>query len=122
VSEQFVEWINKEISAKGWSSSELARRAKVTSSAMSKLLNQQNNPGLETCLGIAEALGYPPEYVLRKAGLIPPLPSGPDDERIKEVREIMRNLPEDDQEEIRQYAWYRLQLYTKRSRNGTGQT
>ena len=113
----FVDWVNKELSGKGWSSSELARRASVTSSAMSKLLNQQNNPGLEICIGIADALGYPPEYVLRKAGLIPPLPATPDDERIKEVREIMRNLPEDDQEEIRQYVWFKLQQFTKRSRN-----
>jgi transcriptional regulator with XRE-family HTH domain len=114
----FVDWLYSEIASKGWTNNELARRAGVTSSAMSLLLNKKNNPGLETCVGIAEALGYPPEYVLRKAGLIPPLPASPDDERIKEVREIMRNLPEDDQEEIRQYIWFKLQQYTKRSRNG----
>lgn len=115
---EFVDWLSNEIRERGWGNNELARRSGVTSSSMSRLLTEQNNPGLEICIGIADALGYPPEYVLRKAGLLPPLPASPDDERIKEVREIMRNLPEADQEEIRQYAWYRLQLYTKRSRNG----
>lgn len=113
----FVDWLLAEITARGWSGNELARRTGVSSAAMSNLLNRQNRPALETCIGIAEALGYPPELVLRKAGLLPPLP-GTDDQAIQEVREIMRRLPDSRRQQLREFAWFLLQQGLKDGGDG----
>ena len=113
----FIDWLLAEIAARGWSGNELARRTGVSSSAMSNLLNRQNRPAWETCIGIASALGYPPELVLRKAGLLPPW-AGQDDQAIQEVREIMRRLPDDRRQQLREYAWFLLQQEMKESDGG----
>lgn len=106
--EDFIDWLNAELAGRAWTLSELARRVGITSSAMSKITNRQNQPSFETCIGIAQALGYPPEQVLRKAGLLPPWP-GHDDKAIQEVREIMRRLPDDRRSQLREFAWFLLQ-------------
>lgn len=106
--EDFVDWLNAELAARAWTLSELSRRVGVTSSAMSKITNRQNRISFETCVGIAQALGYPPEQVLRKAGLLPPWP-GHDDQSIQEVREIMRRLQDPSRQQLRDFAWFLLQ-------------
>lgn len=104
----FVDWLYAELETRGWSNSELARRVGVTASAMSRITNRQVQASYETCIGIAQALGYPPEQVLRKAGLLPPWP-GKDDQSIQEVREIMRRLPDPSRQQLRDFAWFLLQ-------------
>ena len=59
--------------------------------AINHLLNHVSNPGFDTCKGIAHAFGYAPEDVLRKAGLLPPLPA--EDEALAEIVSIARRLP-----------------------------
>ena len=110
--DDFVDWLYAELADRGWSNSELARRVGVTPSAMSRITNRQTQPSFETCIGIAQALGYPPEQVLRKAGLLPPWP-GHDDKAIQEVRELMRRLPDDRRQQLREYAWFLLQQEMK---------
>lgn len=112
----FVDWLYAELAARGWSNSELARRVGVTASAMSRITNRQVQASFETCVGIAQALGYPPEMVLRKAGLLPDWP-GHDDEAINEVREVMRRLADDRRQQLREFAWFLLQQEMKEPGN-----
>jgi transcriptional regulator with XRE-family HTH domain len=69
--DQLIEWINEELTLRGWSLRELARRAKVSTGALSMVMNQQRGAGPEFCRSIARALGVPPEQVFRLAGLLP---------------------------------------------------
>ena len=68
---EFVKWVRGELRERGWSSSELARRSGLSSSAMSVVMTGQQRPGLQFCLGVAQGLDEPPEKLLRLAGFLP---------------------------------------------------
>jgi len=78
---EFADWLNDELSSRGWSSRELARRAEIAPQTVSAIITKSRGPGLEACVGIARAFHLPPEDVLRRAGLLPPLPPAVDNER-----------------------------------------
>ena len=80
---EYVKWVRGELRARGWSSSELARRSGLSSSAISIVLTEQQRPGLQFCLGVARALDEPPEKLLRLAGFLPIRAAY--DERIDEI-------------------------------------
>lgn len=67
-------WLTDELQKRGWSNSEVARRAGLGVSTITMVLNGQSKAGLEFCVKLAEALREPPEKVLRMAGLLPPEP------------------------------------------------
>lgn len=67
-------WLNEEIERRGWTYSELARRARISTGTLSNIMAGRNRPGLDFCVGISRALDKPPEKVLRLAGLLPALP------------------------------------------------
>jgi len=81
MSEPFVTWLTNEIKDRGWSDSELARRAGLRPSTLSMLISGRNQPGRKLCIGVAHALGIPEEFVFRKAGFLTPLPEEVDEER-----------------------------------------
>lgn len=74
VMSDFGEWLSGEAHHRGWSLNELARRAGRGSSTVSMVANGLNRPGWDFCVGMARALGLPPEDVMRRAGLLPSLP------------------------------------------------
>ena len=69
---EFGEWVQQMIDERGWSQSELARRAGTTSTTVSRVINKERLPGIEFCRGIAKAFGLPEIDVLRLAGLASP--------------------------------------------------
>ena len=71
-STEFSEWLAEEVTTRGWSYRELARRAGLSSGAISQVVTQKNFPGIEFCQGIARAFQIPPERVFRQAGHLPP--------------------------------------------------
>lgn len=87
----FSTWLMTELEKRGWTNSELARRAGVVPSTVSMILSNQKQPGLDFCVGVARALGELPETILRRAGLLPPLPAAVEEEN--EVLQIYRTLP-----------------------------
>lgn len=100
----FNDWLIKEINAKGWSQSELARKAGITRAAISLILSQSRKPGSDVCSGIAEALDYPPEFVFRMAGILPP--ARLDDPTEEELLYLYDRLPNDRKQEIRDLIRY----------------
>lgn len=114
----FVTWLNREMERRGWNNSELARRADVSPSTLSKAISGYNRPGLELCVGVADAFGLPPETVLRRAGLLPPSAEG--DPAFTELLAVLRNVSRDELLNILEYAVYRHQQGAgKRNRHGT---
>jgi transcriptional regulator with XRE-family HTH domain len=71
---EFINWLIEEIDKRGWSNSELARRASVAPATVSMIISGKSNPGLDFCVGVARAFNVPPEDVLRRAGLLPGRP------------------------------------------------
>lgn len=70
----FSEWLQGMLDERGWSQSELARRANTTSTTVSRVINRDRLPGVEFCRGVAEAFGMQDIEVLRIAGLASPAP------------------------------------------------
>lgn len=64
-------YIERELSMRGWSVRELARRSELSAGGISDVMNDRANPGVEFCKGISRALGVAPEYVFRLAGILP---------------------------------------------------
>lgn len=69
-------WILAELDRRGWVQAELARRAHVTPSHISRLLSGETKLGLELVVGLSRALETPTDEVLRLAGILPPKPPG----------------------------------------------
>ena len=51
---------------------ELAKKARLDKSIISRLINRERKPTPETLISISKAINYPPEEVFRWAGLLPP--------------------------------------------------
>ena len=73
----FVSWLEEELKQRGWSQSKLAKRGNIRANTVSRVLSHERNPGPDFCRAVARALGYPQEYVFRKAGLIDDPPPSP---------------------------------------------
>jgi transcriptional regulator with XRE-family HTH domain len=102
----FVTWLTREMEERGWSNSELARRAGMVPSAVSQVISGTRSPGYEFCVKIARPLDQPPETVLRLAGLLPRLSASREisDFTIQRFVDIIRNLPEDTQHDLLEIA------------------
>jgi transcriptional regulator with XRE-family HTH domain len=79
------EWLESELGARAWSSSELARRANISQSSVSNVLTGKQIPGLQFCKHVALALDVPADRLLRLAGHLPPMP-----EAVSEEQEAVR--------------------------------
>ncbi len=105
----FINWLIDEMNQRGWSNSELARQADLVPSTVSTVISGKYNPGFDFCLGIAKAFDYPPDYVLRRAGLLPAAPAE-DDPRYQQLLETAKNLSREELENALQYLLWRYKL------------
>ena len=69
----FADWLNSELENRGWSQSELARRAGINQVTVSRIINEGRKVGPSVAKKIAHALGVREEEVFRKVGLLPEL-------------------------------------------------
>ena len=91
--ESFQDWLANEMGDRGWSQAELARRADVTRGAISLILSQGRQPGLDTVTGIAHAFGYSVDFVLRKINQMPVRPE--DDPELEEANYLLNQMSPD---------------------------
>lgn len=91
--ESFTDWLNAELRDRGWSRSEAARRGNFSASMLDKVINGYAKPGIAFCRGISLAFGIPLEDIMRKAGILPPLP---DNDTIRQVQAQLGHLDKDD--------------------------
>ena len=81
---QFAEWFTDQLRQRGWTQGKLILQSgstdeeRLSSAAVSRYSTGKMLPDVVSCQKIARALGLPIELVLRKAGLIEPLPSETD--------------------------------------------
>lgn len=97
---EFSEWLVNEMRKRDWSQAELARKSGLTRGGISNLINRVRKPNADTCNALARALGYPPDYVMRQAGLLPRKEATDSDPRLKIIVHLVGQLDPDDQEEV----------------------
>lgn len=76
---ELLDWIDQELYKHDWNTSELARRAGLSQSAVSMVRSGQRGVSADFCIAIAKAFGERPEKVLRIAGILPPTGGKADD-------------------------------------------
>ena len=76
----------------GWSIREFARRANVSSVAITNVLNGHRSAGPDLCLGLAKATRTPPETVFRMADILPARSSTTDQQKEQELLSYFRAL------------------------------
>ncbi len=107
----FVDWLETEMAARRWRPVDLAEVAGIYQASLSKILRRERGVGPEVANDIAKALGYPPDYVFRQAGLLPPMPDEVGGEPSESYRiqaawilDIMKSLNEDERQHLVDYA------------------
>jgi len=97
---EFISWLDEELNLRGWNDSNLAKRAKLSQSVISKARSGIRPIKWEACISIADALKMPPEIVLRKAGLLPENTSQQSNPEIDELAHLFQQLSADDRKHI----------------------
>ena len=99
-------WLNEQIKLNGWSMRELARRAKIDPSTVSKILSGEENPGPKFYQGIARAFSLPLESIERldREGINPL--TAISDSFTDDLIAISQNLPEQAKKELLLFAHY----------------
>lgn len=107
----FVDWLEAEMAARRWRPVDLAEVAGIYQASLSKILRRERGVGADVATDIAKALGYPPDYVFRRAGLLPRIPDEVDGEPSEAYRvqaawilDIMKSLTEDERQHLIDYA------------------
>lgn len=95
----FGDWLGHELTLRGWSQSEAARRGGVAASTIQQVVSGVTQPGPKLCKAVARAFGMTEEEVFRRAGLLPmPVNSTSSDQRAyQEFLKKFRRLNAQDQ-------------------------
>ena len=86
----FVNALTEAREKRGWSMSELGRRAGVSHASISLVTSGQQSPTADFCVKIADALDWSKEDTLRLAGILDPLAPAVTEER--ELLRLFRDL------------------------------
>lgn len=98
---ELTKWVKDQLQKRHWSIRELARQSGLSHSLISQALNDRITISNNFCLSIARAFGVPPEHVFRLAGILPDLP---DTQTVNEITELAKNMPEDKQKQLLDFA------------------
>jgi transcriptional regulator with XRE-family HTH domain len=113
VNMDFSDWLLEEMNKRGWSQADLSRSSGVDRQVISNYINRRRtNPEPEALISIAHGFGISPITVFRKAGL---LPEGSDDATFSDWKFLLDQLPQDEQDELRQIALMKIEKRKKES-------
>jgi transcriptional regulator with XRE-family HTH domain len=101
--EEFQGWLQEQLDLHNWTASDLAERAGVGPSTITRILTGERKAGPDVCTKIAQALSEDPDKVFRLAGILPEKGSNEASGRNEFEEELLywnRQLPEDQQEFI----------------------
>lgn len=102
----FSTWLLHELNRRGWSQADLARKAYMTTSTVSNLLNGRRQVGLGTANSLAKAFRVPVPEILSVAGLIPKIPESTAEE--EQLLYLFRQMNEDQRRDLLLYADFKL--------------
>jgi len=110
----FAEWLLNQMKHAGLNQSELARRANVNQTVISRLLNEKAAPSTDTLRALAKVFGLPADQVFREAGILPQ--KGSKNEIIEQIEHVTDGLPEEEQQNVLEYALLRKRLAEEREK------
>ena len=116
--EKLIEFLKAELSSRGWSHRELARRAGVSPTSVSGTINSHRPAGSDFCKKIATALDVPPERVLRIAGLLPAVPDENSDTRA--IIDMLHNMTALQQRDVLVFVKFIYSISNSYARSGFG--
>lgn len=94
----FVDWLIGELNKRDWSNADLARHAEISRTTITNIVKKHRQPGPEVCLAIAKAFKLPPDFVFRKADLLPV--EKDQNPTLEEANYLLKQLDNIDQEMI----------------------
>jgi len=92
-------WLEKQLTEKGWTQAELARRMKVHQAVIGNIVNKKVAMGPDVARKLATALEIPQLVVYKEAGIYDE-PIEPTTMKMAEVMAIFDELPDEDQETL----------------------
>lgn len=104
MTDELVDWVERERQKQGWSIRDLARRASLGHATVGHVLNRYRQPGRRFCQGMARAFKVPTEFVYRLAGFLPPEPEN--DEQLNLALWLFNRLSPDERQ--RMLKWMRM--------------
>ena len=104
---QFNQWLKKELSRRGWSEFRLAKEAGLSHGSVYRI-GKGARPGWKAAGAIAAALGMPEELVFRKAGLLGEENGGEVD--LEEWKAVLVRLEEKEREELLRIAYVKIEM------------
>jgi transcriptional regulator with XRE-family HTH domain len=107
----FSEWIVTELQRRGWSRSEAARRGGISPSMFDKVINGYAKPGIRFIEGLAKAFGISTSEIMSRYDK-----KGDRANLMEQIEIMVRDLPENDQQEILEYARLRRRMAEERGK------
>jgi transcriptional regulator with XRE-family HTH domain len=104
------EWLSSQLEQRGWSHSDLARRAGVTRAQVSRVISETRGAGPEFCVAIARALNESPIKIFQLAGLLPYRADPDEDPRLRTLNYKFSLLDEQGKAELERYLDYLLTI------------
>lgn len=107
---QFSEWLEEQLELRGWRPVDLANAAGLPNATISRILNGDRKAGPDVATSIARALNLSVDYVFRQAALLPAQANNGVDvsPTLQEIMDIVQNMPEEQQRQIRDLALFWL--------------
>jgi len=115
----FSDWLQAELNKRNMKASDLANKARIDKGIISRAISRQRNPTPETLQAIARAFRIPVEETYRAAGLLPQQLE--ETIQIKELAFLASQLPDQELDDLIEYARLRLTLAEKRGTYETEQ-
>jgi transcriptional regulator with XRE-family HTH domain len=115
----FGDWLNDELTKRGWPQAELARRARVSRTSISDVISGKAKIGANVAKSIANALTLPEEEVFRQANILPK--ADPVNDYASRLAHRIAQLPVEEQEILDTLidGLYKKQMGKRRHENGT---
>ncbi|MCB0207744.1 MAG: XRE family transcriptional regulator [Anaerolineae bacterium] len=104
----FSDWIAEELKARDISQRQLAKLAGIAQGHLSNVLTGKRALTADMVIQIANALEVSPVVALTKAGILPPQEQADINITLQELMDIARQLPEDAQQELLDYARFKF--------------
>lgn len=105
----FRNWLESELSRRGWTAAELAKRADLSASTLSRILDDDKNDypvTSEAARRIAIGLSEPLEKVFTMAGLLIESP-GEGDPIVHEITHLVKQLPDNERKAVLDFTRFK---------------
>jgi transcriptional regulator with XRE-family HTH domain len=111
----FSEWLAGHMLKAGINQSELAKRAGVNQTVISRLLSGKAKPSPDTLRSLARVFRLPLNQVYEAAGLL--RSDSKINKTIEQIDSMAADLPPEDQQDILEYIKLRIRIAEERERN-----